>query len=70
MPMTEWGNQPPNVVEPPSPSPISPLRGLLEVTHLVRAEENLPELLAAIARTIAESLGYDATVTAYLRKRL
>jgi diguanylate cyclase (GGDEF)-like protein len=35
---------------------------LLEVTRLVRAEEDLPELLAAIARTIAESLGYEAVV--------
>ncbi|MDX6467069.1 MAG: hypothetical protein QOI27_2109 [Gaiellaceae bacterium] len=47
---------------PPSPSPVSPLRGLLEVTRLVRAEEDLPELLAAIARTIAESLGYETIV--------
>ena len=62
MPMTKRGNKTPTVVEPPSPSPISPLRGLLEVTHLVRAEENLPELLAAIARTIAESLGYETIV--------
>ena len=42
----------------PSLPPISPLRALLEVTRLLRAEEELPELLAAIARTIAESLGY------------
>ena len=49
---------------PPLP-PISPLRGLLEVTRLLRAEEELPELLAAIARTIAESLGY-ATVAVNL----
>jgi diguanylate cyclase (GGDEF)-like protein len=35
---------------------------LLEVTRLVRAEENLPDLLAAIARTIAESLGYETVV--------
>jgi len=45
----------------PPPSHISPLRGLLEVTRLLRAERDLPELLDAIARTIAESLGY-ATV--------
>jgi diguanylate cyclase (GGDEF)-like protein len=49
-------------VEPSSPSPVSPLWGLLEVTRLVRFEENLPELLAAIARTIAESLGYETIV--------
>ena len=38
--------------------PISPLRGLLEVTRLLRAQEDLPELLAAIARVTGESLGY------------
>src|SRR5665811_1258122 len=52
----------PNTVAPPSPSPVSPLQGLLEVTRLVRAEENLLDLLAAIARTIAESLGYETVV--------
>ncbi len=46
----------------PSSSPISPLRGLLEVTRLVRAEEDLPELLAAIARTISDALGYQTVV--------
>jgi len=35
---------------------------LLEVTRLVRAEEDLPELLAAIARTISDSLGYRTVV--------
>jgi diguanylate cyclase (GGDEF)-like protein len=48
-------------MSPPS-SPVSPLRGLLEVTRLVRAEEDLPELLAAIARTISESLGDETVV--------
>jgi len=38
--------------------PISPLSGLLEVTQLVRSEGNVPDLLAAIARVIGESLGY------------
>ncbi|HET7568606.1 MAG TPA: sensor domain-containing diguanylate cyclase [Gaiellaceae bacterium] len=38
--------------------PISPLRGLLEVTRLLRAQEELPELLGAIARAIGASLGY------------
>ncbi len=42
----------------PSLPPISPLRGLLEVTRLLRAQGELPELLAAIARVIGESLGY------------
>jgi diguanylate cyclase (GGDEF)-like protein len=49
-------------VATPSNSPISPLRGLLEVSRLVRAGGDLPEILAAIARTISESLGYDAVV--------
>ena len=59
--MNGQGNENP-AMAPPSPSPVSPLRGLLEVTRLVRAEEDLPELLAAIARTIAESLGYETVV--------
>jgi diguanylate cyclase (GGDEF)-like protein len=41
----------------PNPS-ISPLRGLLEVTRLVRVAEDVPELLEAITRVVAESLGY------------
>ena len=40
-----------------SPS-LSPLRGLLEVTRLVRTSDDLPELLRAIARAIADALGY------------
>ena len=62
MPITETGECTPTPVAPPSPSPMSPLQGLLEVTRLVRAEEHLPELLDAIARTIAESLGYETVV--------
>jgi diguanylate cyclase (GGDEF)-like protein len=38
---------------------ISPLRGLVEVTRLLRAREDLPALLEAVARTIGESLGYQ-----------
>jgi diguanylate cyclase (GGDEF)-like protein len=34
------------------------LRGLVEVTRLLRAREDLPALLDAVARTIGESLGY------------
>jgi diguanylate cyclase (GGDEF)-like protein len=49
-------------VASPSLPPVSPIRGLLEVTTLVRAGGDLPDLLAAIARTIAESLGYEAVV--------
>jgi diguanylate cyclase (GGDEF)-like protein len=45
----------------------SPLRGLLEVTRLVRAEEDLPELLEAIARTIAGSLGYETVAVSLYR---
>lgn len=37
---------------------LSPLRGLVEVTRLVRAAGDVPELLQGIARVIAESLGY------------
>jgi diguanylate cyclase (GGDEF)-like protein len=49
-------------VATPSLPPISPLRGLLEVTRLVRTDEELPELLDAVARTIAETLGYRTVV--------
>ena len=42
--------------------PVSPLRGLLEVTARVRAGGDLLELLAAIGRTISESLGYESVV--------
>jgi len=37
---------------------ISPLRGLLEVTRLLRAREDLPALLDVVARTIGETLGF------------
>jgi diguanylate cyclase (GGDEF)-like protein len=47
---------------PDTVPPISPLRGLLEVTRLLRAQEDLPELLSAIARAIGESLGYETVV--------
>src|SRR3989442_5935986 len=46
----------------------SRLRGLLEVTRLVRTEEDLPDLLAAIARTVSESLGFR-TVAINLYRR-
>jgi diguanylate cyclase (GGDEF)-like protein len=61
METTEVPSSPPPVATPSLP-PISPLRGLLEVTKLLRAQGDLPELLHAIARTIAESLGYEAVV--------
>jgi diguanylate cyclase (GGDEF)-like protein len=55
------------VVSQPILPPISSLRGLLEVTRLVRTTGDLPELLRAIARVIAESLGY-ATVAINLHR--
>ena len=45
-----------------NPTLISPLKGLLEVSRLVRADEDLPDLLGAIARTVSESLGYESVV--------
>jgi diguanylate cyclase (GGDEF)-like protein len=44
---------------------LSRLRGFLEVTRLVRSENELDDLLAAIARAISGSLGY-ATVAVHL----
>ena len=46
MPIGEWRISTPIAVATPSLPPISPLRGLLEVTRLVRAGGDLPELLA------------------------
>jgi PAS domain S-box-containing protein len=46
----------------------SRLRGLLEVTRLVRTGEELPELLAAIARTISDSLGFRTVVVNLYRR--
>jgi PAS domain S-box-containing protein len=43
------------------------LRGLLEVTRLVRTGSELPDVLSAIARTVAESLGFR-TVAISLRR--
>ncbi|HXK14303.1 MAG TPA: PAS domain S-box protein [Gaiellaceae bacterium] len=40
----------------------SRLRGLLEVTRLVRTGEELPELLGAIARTASDSLAFRTVV--------
>jgi diguanylate cyclase (GGDEF)-like protein len=52
----------PVTVATPSFHPVSPLRSLVEVTRLVRSVERLLELLEAIARTIAETLGYRTVV--------
>jgi PAS domain S-box-containing protein len=46
----------------------SRLRGLLEVTRLVRTGEELPELLAAIARTVSDSLAYRTVVVNLYRR--
>jgi PAS domain S-box-containing protein len=46
----------------------SRLRGLLEVTRLVRTGEELPELLSAIARTVSDSLGYRTAVINLYRR--
>ncbi|HEY6960811.1 MAG TPA: PAS domain S-box protein [Gaiellaceae bacterium] len=46
----------------------SRLRGLLEVTRLVRTGEELPGLLAAIARTVADSLAYRTVVINIYRR--
>ncbi|HEY0417730.1 MAG TPA: PAS domain S-box protein [Gaiellaceae bacterium] len=46
----------------------SRLRGLLEVTRLVRTGEALPELLAAIARTVADSLAFRTVVVNLYRR--
>ncbi|MGN6797007.1 MAG: PAS domain S-box protein [Gaiellaceae bacterium] len=46
----------------------SRLRGLLEVTRLVRTSEELPELLAAIARTISDSLAFRTVVINLYRR--
>lgn len=50
------------------PAIFARLRGLLEVTRVVRTHEELPELLSAIARAIADSLGYGAVVVNLYRK--
>ena len=51
----------------PNP-PVSPLRGLLEVTRLVRAADDVPELLGAVTRVVAESLGYRCVAISVYRE--
>ena len=46
----------------------SRLRGLLDVTRLVRTGEELPELLAAIARTASDSLAFRTVVVNLYRR--
>jgi diguanylate cyclase (GGDEF)-like protein len=55
-------------VDPQHLSAFSRLRGLLEVTRLVRSDEDLDHLLAAIARTTAESLGFGTVVLNLYRR--
>jgi PAS domain S-box-containing protein len=51
----------------PVPRTLDRLRGLLEVSRLVRAGADLPDLLDAIARTTAEALGFR-TVAVNVRR--
>jgi len=46
----------------------SRLRGLLEVTRLVRTGEELPELLSAIARAVSDSLAFRTVVINLYRR--
>jgi PAS domain S-box-containing protein len=46
----------------------SRLRGLLDVTRLVRTGEEVPELLAAIARTVSDSLAFRTVVINLYRR--
>ena len=48
-------------------SSVAHLRGLLEVTRLLRADEDLDSLLDAIARTVSESLGLATVVITLYR---
>jgi diguanylate cyclase (GGDEF)-like protein len=57
-------------VEPQHLSAFSRLRGLLEVTRLVRSDDQLDHLLAAIARTTSESLGFGTVAVHLYRPEL
>jgi diguanylate cyclase (GGDEF)-like protein len=46
---------------------VAHLRGLLELTRLLRANEDLDSLLDAIARTVSESLGFATVVITLYR---
>src|ERR671930_1524452 len=56
-PVAHWGHA----------SSVSHLRGLLEVTRLLRADEDLDSLLNACARTVSESLGFATVVITLYR---
>ncbi|HVC87748.1 MAG TPA: GAF domain-containing protein, partial [Gaiellaceae bacterium] len=49
-------------VDPRQSTIFSRLRGLLEVTRLVRTGDELPELLSSVARTVSDSLGFRTVV--------
>ena len=46
----------------------SRLRGLLEVTRLVRTGDELPELLSSVARTVSDSLAFRTVVVNLYRR--
>ncbi len=46
----------------PAPAAARHLRGLLELARLVQREPGLPEVLAAVARTVSETLGFATVV--------
>jgi PAS domain S-box-containing protein len=46
----------------------SRLRGLLEVTRLVRTGDELPDLLASVARTVSDSLAFRTVVVNLYRR--
>ena len=49
-------------VQPNSPTTIARLRGLLEVTRLVRSDADVSTVLAETARILRETLGYQTVV--------
>ena len=46
----------------------SRLRGLLEVTRLVRTGDELPDLLLSVARTVSDSLAFRTVVVNLYRR--
>jgi diguanylate cyclase (GGDEF)-like protein len=46
---------------------VAPLTGLLEVTRLVRSEQDLDALLPAVATAVAEAMGYGTVVISLYR---
>jgi GAF domain-containing protein len=52
----------PNANDTNSPDTLARLRGLLEVSRLVRSDADLPTMLAEIARILKETIGYGVVV--------